>query len=77
MDQGRETVTAKERLIVLAAEILKGAKMPSEFYDDWDFRKTTPHADKMKAIRSARLARDQCREWATQIRKIVDEMVGE
>ena len=70
-------MTAKEQLIVLAAEISKGAKMPSEFYEDWDFRKTTPHADKMKAIHSAIFARQQCREWAIQIRKIADGMTQE
>lgn len=67
-------MNAKEQLIRLADEIVSGSKMPSEFYDDWKFCKGTPQLDRGKAIISAKLARQQCRGWAIELRKIADSL---
>jgi len=68
-------VNVRQQLIKLAAEIVQGTNMPSEFYEDWVFCKTTPQIDRGKAVCSAKRARQQCREWAITLRKIADGII--
>jgi len=63
-------MSAQEQLIILAAEILRDSKMPSEFYEDWMFCTGTPQLDRGKVICSAKRAREQCQEWAVTLREI-------
>lgn len=65
----------KSRLIKLAAEMVRGEGMPSDFVEDWDLPKTTPMKTRRKIQKSSATALAQCHEWANRIMDVVREPI--
>lgn len=65
---------AYSKLMKIAAEMAKKNNMPSYFDDDWDFSKNTTKSDKIKVIKSAEAAHQQCDDWAYEIKKIANTL---
>jgi len=56
----------------MAAEMVCGKGMPTEFVSDWDLPKTTPITAKREIEFQTTTARQQCRDWSRRLMEIVD-----
>lgn len=71
--------SAKDRirsvLIQMAAEMVRGKNMPSEFIEDWELPRTTPKKVYRQIVEQSRASRGQCIEWSGTLRKVYDLLV--
>jgi hypothetical protein len=61
-------------LINLAAEMAQGKDMPSPYWDDHKWYRSTPLAERRGVLKSAEKANDRCRDWAMRIRAVADRL---
>ena len=61
-------------LIKLASEMVRGTGMPSPFFEDHKWLKTTPRAERWRVIREAERADNQCKEWAMRLRDVYSKL---
>ena len=62
-------------LIQMAAEMVRGKNMPSEFIEDWDLPVATSRKTRRRITEQARASRGQCIEWSATLRRVYDLLV--
>jgi hypothetical protein len=61
----------KAKLIELVTEMAQCQNMPSTYYEDWPWPKTTP-VTALKLVRAAaEKAENQCKDWATRLSEVI------
>ena len=64
----------KSKLIELAAQMVLGKNMPSEYHEDWDWPKGMQITSWRKVYDASAKSKEQCRMWGVALRKIVDDI---
>ncbi len=61
-------------LINLAAEMVRGTDMPSQYLGDHKWQKTTGINERRRILKEAVKANDRCRDWAVRLRAIANRL---
>jgi hypothetical protein len=61
-------------MIKLASEMVRGEGMIPTAWEDHAWRKTTPHAEKIRVLRLADAAEDRARYWGIRLKKVADSI---
>jgi DNA-directed RNA polymerase subunit RPC12/RpoP len=66
---------AKSLLVKVAAEMVRGEGMPSEFLEDWDLPKSTPASVRKAIVGQSLAAGNTAHGWARSLRTAI-ELLG-
>lgn len=70
-------VSAHGELIRVAAELARGDWLPSPYYDDWSWYRSTPMSERRDILRKMEALHEQAKRAAMRIRQAADELAKE